>query len=134
MGSCNWLLIFYSTKCLGRLLDWLRSPQVVARRVRRAQRRAARLGDVDGGRRVRAGDARREAAEAREERRLVARRRGHLDLDLVHLAGDDRLVAAGRGDPLAGPQVDGSQCRPLFVGAVADDERCLLYTSDAADE
>ena len=57
MGSCNWLLIFYSTKCLGRLLDGLRSPQVVARGVRRAQRREARLGDVDGGR---------EAAEARE--------------------------------------------------------------------
>ena len=91
MGKCNWLLVFYSTKCLGRLLDGLRSPQVVARGVRRAQRREARLGDVDGGRRVRAGDARREAAEAREERRLVARRRGHLDLDLVHLAGDDRL-------------------------------------------
>ena len=72
MGSCNWLLIFYSTKCLGRLLHGLRSPQVVARGVRRAQRCEARLGDVDGGRRLRAGDARGKAAEAREERRLVA--------------------------------------------------------------
>ena len=123
MGSCNWLLIFYSAKCLGRLLHGLRSPQVVARGVRRAQRREARLGDVDGGGRLGAGDARGKAAEAREERRLVARRRGHLDLDLVHLAGDDRLVAAGGGDALAGPQVDGTQRRPLVVGAVADDER-----------
>ena len=42
---------------LGRLLCGLGTPQVVARGVRRAQRREARLGDVDGGR---------EAAEARE--------------------------------------------------------------------
>ena len=114
MGSCNWLLIFYSTKCLGRLLHGLRSPQVVPRGVRRAERREARLGDLDGGRRLGAGDARGKAAEAREERRLVARRRGHLDLDLVHLAGDDRLVAAGRGDALAGPQVDGPERRPVW--------------------
>ena len=52
---------------LGRLLCGLGTPQVVARGVRRAQRRKARLGDVDGGRRLGAGDARREAAEAREE-------------------------------------------------------------------
>ena len=87
---------------LGRLLCGLGTPQVVARGVRRAQRREARLGDVDGG------------------RRLVARRRGHLDLDLVHLAGDDRFVAAGGGDALAGPQVDGPMTQ-----AVPDSDRPL---------
>ena len=115
MGSCNLVVT-----CLGRLLHGLRSPQVVARGVRRAQRREARLGDVDGGRRLGAGDARGKAAEAREERRLVARRRGHLDLDLVHLAGDDRFVAAGGGDALAGPQVDGPMTQ-----AVPDSDRPL---------
>ena len=78
------------------------APPRSSRAVRRAQRREARLGIVDGGR---------EAAEARENDAPSPGAAATWTLTSFTLRAMIWPVAAGGGDALAGPQVDGPMTR-----------------------